>query len=72
MPARTSPIEKFAKAVAKCSAESSAYGKCIVVDYNSVHKDKCLTEFLRLKNCYVVRFSVYLLIFFTHKVTGCC
>ncbi|TVY17392.1 hypothetical protein LARI1_G005204 [Lachnellula arida] len=53
MPTRISPIEKFAKAAAKCSVESSAYGKCIVVDYNSVHKDKCLTEFLRLKNCYV-------------------
>ncbi len=30
------------------------YGKCIVADFNSVHKDKCLTEFLRLKDCYVV------------------
>ena len=34
--------------------KASAYGKCIVKDYNSVHKDKCLTEFLRLKQCYVV------------------
>lgn len=31
------------------------YGKCIVADYNSVHKDKCLDDFLRLKNCYMVR-----------------
>ncbi|CAG8970647.1 hypothetical protein HYALB_00003401 [Hymenoscyphus albidus] len=53
MPSRTKPIEKFAQAVAKCSVESSAYGKCIVADYNSVHKDKCLTEFLRLKDCYM-------------------
>lgn len=30
------------------------YGKCVVADYNSVHKDKCLTEFLRLKECYTV------------------
>ncbi|KAH6679593.1 hypothetical protein B0J14DRAFT_302074 [Halenospora varia] len=52
MPTRTKPIEKFAKAVGKCSAESSAYGKCIVTDYNSVHKDKCITEFMRLKNCF--------------------
>jgi len=53
MPARTRPIEKFAQAIAKCSAEVSVYGKCIVADYNSVHKDKCLAEFLRLKDCYV-------------------
>ena len=71
MPARTRPIEKFGQAVAKCSTEVripvlcrshanllpqlSVYGKCIVVDYNAVHKDKCLTEFLRLKDCYIVR-----------------
>jgi len=24
-----------------------------VADYNHVHKDKCLTEFLKLKDCYV-------------------
>lgn len=71
MTRRVRPIERFAEAVAKCSAEvrlansskkwylfgiqSSAYGKCIVADYNAVHKDKCLAEFLRLKNCYIVR-----------------
>ena len=71
MPSRTRPIEKFAQAAAKCSVEvricllqcismliypqSSVYGKCIVADYNSVHKDKCLSEFLRLKHCYLVR-----------------
>lgn len=70
MPPRTRPIEKFAQAVGKCSAEvsrlathvtllaeiiqASVYGKCIVADYNSIHKDKCLTEFLRLKDCYIV------------------
>ncbi|MCJ1390410.1 hypothetical protein MMC18_003269 [Xylographa bjoerkii] len=53
MPGRTRPIEKFAAAVARCSAEASTYGKCIVADYNNVHKDKCMTEFLRLKECYV-------------------
>lgn len=30
------------------------YGKCIVADYNSVHKDKCAKEFLKLKDCYLV------------------
>ncbi|ATZ56619.1 hypothetical protein BCIN_13g04550 [Botrytis cinerea B05.10] len=57
MPPRTTPIrpiEKFAQAVAKCSTEASLYGKCIVADYNSVHKDKCLTEFMKLKDCYLI------------------
>ncbi|KAL2352661.1 hypothetical protein BJ546DRAFT_980566 [Cryomyces antarcticus] len=53
MPGRTRPIEKFAQAVSKCSVESTAYGKCIVSDYANIHKDKCLTEFLRLKDCYL-------------------
>lgn len=73
--ARTRPIQKFAAAASKCSAEVSfrktsklpqkvpltilqqaaVYGKCIVVDYNSVHKDKCAAEFLKLKDCYIVR-----------------
>ena len=39
--------------------QASVYGKCIVADYNSVHKDKCLTEFLRLKNCYLVSIPVF-------------
>lgn len=30
------------------------YGKCVVEDYNSVHKDKCAKEFLKLKDCYLV------------------
>lgn len=30
------------------------YGRCIVADYNSVHKDKCATEFMKLKDCYLV------------------
>jgi hypothetical protein len=72
------PIEKFAQAVGKCSAEVSTsfnmsrerhlkltffvqaavYGKCVVEDYNSVHKDKCAKEFLKLKDCYLVRRNV--------------
>lgn len=38
--------------------QASTYGKCIVADYNTVYKDKCLTEFLRLKDCYLVSCSV--------------
>ncbi|KAH8601375.1 hypothetical protein B0O99DRAFT_563395 [Bisporella sp. PMI_857] len=53
MPGRTRPIEKFGKAVGQCSTELSVYGQCIMADYNAVYKDKCLTEFLRLKNCYL-------------------
>ncbi|KAH7382309.1 hypothetical protein BKA66DRAFT_418713 [Pyrenochaeta sp. MPI-SDFR-AT-0127] len=54
MPARTRPIDKLAAAAAKCSKESSVYGKCIFADYNNVHKDKCATEFMKLKECYLV------------------
>jgi len=35
-------------------AQASAYGKCVFRDYNNVFKDKCLAEFLRLKECVVV------------------
>lgn len=34
--------------------QAAVYGKCIVEDYNSVHKDKCAKEFLKLKDCYLV------------------
>ncbi|KAF0316635.1 hypothetical protein GQ607_016107 [Colletotrichum asianum] len=51
---RPRPIQKFASAVSQCSVETTLYGKCIVADYNSVHKDKCVKEFLRLKDCYIV------------------
>ena len=34
--------------------QASVYGKCIVADYNAAYHDKCLTEFMRLKNCYLV------------------
>ncbi|KAJ5204664.1 uncharacterized protein N7498_005543 [Penicillium cinerascens] len=54
MPARTRPVEKFAKATAQCSVEAAAYGKCVVSDYNSVHKDMCAKEFMRLKDCFLV------------------
>ncbi|KAI5848896.1 hypothetical protein BZA05DRAFT_475213 [Tricharina praecox] len=49
--ARTRPIEPFAKAVAACSVEASAYGKCIFRDYNNVSKDMCLQDFMRLREC---------------------
>jgi hypothetical protein len=48
--------------------QASVYGKCIVADYNSVHKDKCLTEFLRLKDCYMVRSPKVLSPEITHQI----
>ncbi|CEO59359.1 hypothetical protein PMG11_04036 [Penicillium brasilianum] len=53
MPNRTRPVEKVAKATAKCSIEAAAYGKCVLADYNSVHKDMCAKEFMRLKDCFL-------------------
>lgn len=53
MSRRVRPIEKFAQAVAKCSAEAAAYGKCVVAEYNSVRKDMCAKEFMKLKDCYL-------------------
>ena len=38
------------------------YGKCIVADYNSVHKDKCSKEFLKLKDCYLVSTSHFVIL----------
>jgi NADH dehydrogenase [ubiquinone] 1 alpha subcomplex assembly factor 8 len=35
--------------------QAALYGKCVVADYNSVHKDQCAKEFMKLKNCYLVR-----------------
>ena len=34
--------------------QATVYGKCIAADYNGVYKDKCLTEFMKLKDCYTV------------------
>ncbi|EGX45818.1 hypothetical protein AOL_s00117g23 [Orbilia oligospora ATCC 24927] len=48
------PVDRLAQAVAKCGAESTAYGKCIVKDFNNVYKDKCLAEFQVLQNCVLV------------------
>ncbi|KAK0625989.1 hypothetical protein B0T14DRAFT_561941 [Immersiella caudata] len=54
MQPKTRPIQRFAAAASKCSAEAAVYGKCIVEDYNSVHKDKCVKEFMKLKDCFLV------------------
>lgn len=40
--------------------QASAYGKCIVADYNAVHKDMCAKDFLRLKDCYLVGLLLFL------------
>lgn len=38
--------------------QSVVYGKCIFADYNNVHKDMCAKEFMKLKDCYLVRCCV--------------
>ncbi|KAI1616469.1 hypothetical protein EDD36DRAFT_461352 [Exophiala viscosa] len=53
MSGRVRPIEKFAEAAAKCSVEASAYGKCVLADYQSTYQDMCAKEFMRLKDCYL-------------------
>ncbi|OJD16651.1 hypothetical protein AJ78_03203 [Emergomyces pasteurianus Ep9510] len=54
MAGRTRPIEKFAKATAQCSVQATAYGKCVFADYNTIRKDMCAKEFMKLKDCYLV------------------
>ncbi|ERT00133.1 hypothetical protein HMPREF1624_03502 [Sporothrix schenckii ATCC 58251] len=53
MQPRTRPIQRVAAATSQCTAEAAVYGKCIVADYNAVHKDKCAAEFMKLKDCYL-------------------
>ncbi|KAL4869747.1 hypothetical protein BDV12DRAFT_71872 [Aspergillus spectabilis] len=51
----------------ECGLQAAAYGKCIVADYQGVHKDMCAKEFMKLKDCFLVRdsdlvhFRVYLI-----------
>ena len=40
--------------------QSAIFGRCIAQDFNGVYKDKCLSEFLKLKECYTVRFILQL------------
>lgn len=37
--------------------QATAYGKCILADYQAVSKDMCATEFMKLKDCYLVTFN---------------
>jgi hypothetical protein len=34
--------------------QAAVYGQCIVADYNTVYKEKCAKEFMKLKDCYLV------------------
>jgi hypothetical protein len=51
----TKPQETFPRFDGLIISQSSVYGKCIFADYNNVHKNMCATEFLKLKECYLVR-----------------
>ncbi|CAK7270953.1 hypothetical protein SEPCBS119000_004352 [Sporothrix epigloea] len=53
MQPRSRPIKRIASAASQCSAEAAIYGRCVVVDYNAVYKDKCVAEFSKLKDCYL-------------------
>ncbi|KXL42541.1 MAG: hypothetical protein FE78DRAFT_120642, partial [Acidomyces sp. 'richmondensis'] len=53
MSRRIRPIEKFAEASAKCTADAAMYGKCIAANYQNVSKDMCVKEFMALKDCYL-------------------
>jgi hypothetical protein len=39
-------------------SQAAAYGKCVVADYTAVQKDMCAKEFMKLKNCFLVRHKV--------------
>ena len=53
----TSCFQHGLKVWADESPKAAAYGKCIVADYASVHKDMCAQEFMKLKDCYLVSFN---------------
>lgn len=50
---RDRKVRNLAAAAAKCSAEASNYGRCVIADYTSVGKDTCVKEFAQLRICYV-------------------
>lgn len=35
----------------KCSAQSVAYGKCVVANYEKLNKDTCQKEFVAFRDC---------------------
>ncbi|RDW32455.1 hypothetical protein B0I72DRAFT_112601 [Yarrowia lipolytica] len=49
--ARVSPIKKLGQSTAACSTVASAYGKCILENYQTVSKDMCQQEFAKFKDC---------------------
>lgn len=53
LPPGTRQVQRLATAASQCSAEAAVYGKCVVADYNAVDRDKCVKEFMRLKDCYL-------------------
>lgn len=36
------------------SLQATAYGQCILKDYQSTYQDMCAKEFMKLKDCYLV------------------
>ena len=53
--------------------QASVYGKCIAADFNGVYKDKCLTEFMKLKDCYtVMHINLLFMNPWLNLLEGCC
>ncbi|KAH9935462.1 uncharacterized protein B0H18DRAFT_413203 [Fomitopsis serialis] len=50
--ATLTPLRRFAgHATTTCSAQASAYGKCILATYTDVRKDACKEEFAKFGAC---------------------
>ncbi|KAL1930906.1 hypothetical protein VTP01DRAFT_10043 [Rhizomucor pusillus] len=44
-------VRLLAQGVASCSAQATAYGKCVASRYQDVHKDLCVKEFEAFRQC---------------------
>ncbi|BFZ62457.1 hypothetical protein YB2330_003551 [Saitoella coloradoensis] len=49
--AQGKPLQRLASSISACSAQSAVYGKCVVVQYENIHKNACEKEFLAFKEC---------------------
>ncbi|SAM66738.1 uncharacterized protein UBRO_12722 [Ustilago bromivora] len=50
-PRDVAPVQTFAKAAAKCSAEARVYGACVATNYENIERNMCQKEFLAFKAC---------------------
>ncbi|VVT46264.1 uncharacterized protein SAPINGB_P001127 [Magnusiomyces paraingens] len=45
------PLKRFSTAVGECAPVGKVYGDCILANYQTVSKNMCLAEFMKLKEC---------------------